>query len=149
MKIRIKEVEKSLIEEFSKGLWREFADESGMLLDEESFCFVVHNKDEEIGYLHIKVTLGVAYLEDMILKSEFRNKKIGHQMMEFFENFAENKGCHKMRIKTCPETNQAAYHLYKKFGFKQEAILKNDYFNKDWVILSKYTKHKQEKSESK
>ena len=31
-----------------------------------------------------------------------------------------------------------AHYLYKKFGFTEEAILKNDYFNKDWVILSKF-----------
>ncbi|MBT3465504.1 hypothetical protein HN451_11025, partial [archaeon] len=56
----------------------------------------------------------------------------------FLIKYSKEQRCHKIRIKTCPETNQAAYHLYKKFKFIDEAVLKNDYNNKDWIILCMY-----------
>ncbi len=145
MKLEILEEKREKIENFIKNVWKDFSKESGDELTENDFYFSVTEKNKLIGYMHIKITCNVGYLKDMILKIEYRNKGIGHKMLEFFERFSKEHKCHKMRIKTCPERNPAAYHLYKKFGFKEEATLKNDYFNKDWVILSKYTNNKLKK----
>ncbi len=136
--IEIKKAGKRKTEIFLKRLWKEFGAETGYHLKKKNYYYFVFSGKKRIGVIYIMISQGVAYLRDLILKSESRNKKIGHKLMGFFDEFSKKHKCHKMRIKTCPEINKAAYHLYRKSGFGEEAILKNDYFNKDWVILSKF-----------
>jgi len=138
MSVEIEQVDPREHEEFIKKLWFEYNSETGYHLNEDKKYYIILYNGKKAGYLHIKIVSTVAYLSEIILKSEYRGKKIGHELMEFFEIIAKEHKCHKMRIKTCPEIMETAHYLYKKFGFKEEATLKNDYFNKDWVILSKY-----------
>ena len=140
--MKIKKVDQREIKDFIKEIWSEYNKERGYVIDEKKFYYVVTKNNENIGYLHIKITSTVAYLSEIILKSEYRGQKIGYKLMELFEKIAKENKCHKMRIKTCPEVMDSAYYLYKKFGFNEEAILKNDYWNKDWVILSKFIDNK-------
>ncbi|MBN2368674.1 GNAT family N-acetyltransferase [Candidatus Woesearchaeota archaeon] len=128
------------IELVNKELWKEFHDRNGLekTWKKRFYKIVETNGSEEIwGVVIIKILSGVLYLEELIIKSEYRGKKIGHFAMDFVENLAKKEKCHKIRITTCPELMPNAVHLYKKYGFKQEAVLKKDYFKKDWIILSK------------
>jgi ribosomal protein S18 acetylase RimI-like enzyme len=129
---------KEEVKSFADGLWNEFAMDTGNKLEENDFFFIAKKDSESIGYLNITITDKVANLNNLIIKKEYRNKGYGKEMMGFFMKFSKLMKCHKMRIKTCPERMPAAFHLYQKMGFIVEAVLKNDYFNKDWVILSKF-----------
>jgi ribosomal protein S18 acetylase RimI-like enzyme len=126
------------VKKFADDLWKEYAEEIKFRLNENEFFFLAKENNVKIGYLQIKIISNVSYLENMIVDKQFRNKGYGKEMMGFFIKFSKLMKCHKMRIKTCPELMPAAYHLYQKFGFTSEAVLKNDYFNKDWVILSRF-----------
>ena len=125
------------IKKLSKDLWDEFGKESEHELDVQDLAFVIEENNKNIGIFTIKIVSGVAILEEMVIKSEYRNKKTGYNVMEYFEKLAKEHNCHKLRIKTCPEVMPVAFHLYKKLRYIEEAVLKNDYFNKDWVILKK------------
>ncbi len=131
-------VSKDKHEKESKKVWKKHNEEIGEKFDKKSYYFEINADHKNAGYIQIDIGMGVAYLNDLIIKSEHRNNKLGHKAMEFFEIMARKHDCHKMRIKTCPERSPAAFHLYEKFGFIREATLKNDYFNKKWVILSKF-----------
>ncbi|MBT3720396.1 GNAT family N-acetyltransferase [archaeon] len=139
MSIIIKKTQKQEIEDFGTKLWRKHNLETDNILEKKTQYFLISTDTENnAGYFFIKINGGVAYLGELIIKKEYRNKKIGHKVMEFLIKYSKEQRCHKIRIKTCPETNQAAYHLYKKFKFIDEAVLKNDYNNKDWIILCMY-----------
>ena len=138
--VDIKQVKKRDIHSFKQRIWRLFNKETGYFFKQKKYYFEISIDDKRIGYMEIDITDDVANMNELIIKSEDRGKKYGHACMEFFEKFAKEKKAHKMRLKTNSELNTAAYHLYKKHGFKVEATLKNDYFNKDWVIMSKFIK---------
>jgi len=136
--IEIKEVEKDDMFEIKQRWWKKFNDMTGYHISKSSHFFKISTGDEKIGYIEIDVVRTVANISELIIYEKYRGKGYGHRAMEFAEKFAKNKKCHKIRIKTCKEIMPIAYNLYLKHGFQVEAKLKNDYFNKDWVILSKY-----------
>jgi len=136
--ICIKQVKKREIFSFKQRIWKLFNKKKGYFFKQKTYHFEISLEDKRIGYMKIEIIDNVAILDELIIKSEYRGKKYGHYAMEFFETFAKEHKCHKMRLKTNTELNTSAYHLYKKHGFKVEAVLKKDYFNKDWVILSKF-----------
>ena len=138
MDIRLKKAGKREVSAFNKKEWKKFYDNLGLEENFSEFFYRICSGEENIGGIKGWIYADVAVLDELIIKSEYRDRKIGHQVMEFFEKLARENKCRKMCIKTCPELMQNAFHLYMKHGFKVEAELKKDYFNKDWVILSKY-----------
>ena len=145
MKLNIRQIKKSEWKDPSDKLWEKFEKELNAFLDKKKHYYAIEYDQKIIGYIQIDLVTTVAYLNDLIIKRKYRNKKIGHQVLEFFINFAKKHKCHKIRVKTCPERNPAAYHLYQKYGLIEECRLKNDYFNKDWVILSRFIDYKKER----
>jgi GNAT superfamily N-acetyltransferase len=135
--MKIEQVAKQDIETGLREVWENFNKKTGEDFTKENYYFRIKHGGEA-GFLAISLAGGVAVLKDLILISEFRNKKLGHELMDFYIDFARKHKCHKMRIKTNTVRSPAAYHLYKKYKFTKETELKNDYLNKDWVILSRY-----------
>ena len=140
--MEIKRGNQKEISKFNKEEWDIFHKEHNVKKTWKKRYYKITENNNIIGAVVIKLVSGVLYLDELIIKSEHRNKKIGHNVMEFVDKMAIKNKCHKMRVTTCPEIMPSALHLYKKYGFKQEGILKNDYFNKDWIILSKYINKK-------
>lgn len=137
--MRIVQRGKEEVEGYGLSLWKEFGEESGMPDKEEILYFSIEDekRGKRLGFMKVKIRLGIASLDELILEKGSRNRGIGAKALSFFEGIAEKEACHKLRVKTCPELMPAAYYLYKKHGYREEAWLRNDYFNKDWVILSK------------
>jgi GNAT superfamily N-acetyltransferase len=142
MSVEIKAIDQMHYEKETPLLWQIYNQEMGVVFSKNVYYFSIILENTEIGFLRIDVRGGVAYLDDIIIKSEYRGQKIGYEGVEFFMNFSKEKRCHKMRIKTCPELSPAAYHIYVKLGFVEEARLKKDYFGHDWVILAKFLDNK-------
>ena len=138
MAVEIKPIDQMHYEKETPLLWQIYNQEVGVEFSKNTYFFSIFFDEEEIGFLRIDIRGGVAYLDEIIIKSEYRGQKIGYEAVEFFMNFAKDKFCHKMRIKTCPELSPAGYHIYLKLGFVEEARLKKDYFGHDWVILAKF-----------
>ncbi len=126
-------------DKFSKVEWKKFYKEQGGIKEKyKEYRYKILHNEELIDIIIGWTYSGVAYLDNMVLKSEYRNKKIGHKILQFWENIAKKQKCHKLSVKTCPGLMPNALYLYKKHGYRVEANINNDYHNKDWVILSKF-----------
>jgi glucosamine-phosphate N-acetyltransferase len=56
----------------------------------------------------------MAYIEDIVVHKEFRNKKIGKLIVDYLIEVTEKEGCYKIKI-DCSKNNIL---FYKKLGFK-------------------------------
>lgn len=60
----------------------------------------------------------IAYLEDAVVHSEYRNKKIGKLIVDYLIELAKEKGCYKIKL-DCSKNN---FFFYKKLGFKENGF---------------------------
>ena len=59
-----------------------------------------------------------AWIEDVVVDSEFRGQKIGFKLVEKAEEVAANLGVKKIYLTSNP-SRQAAHKLYKNCGFEE------------------------------
>lgn len=136
--VKIVQTKLSLINRFTARIWNTFWRKKGLNSVYVKKFYIIKEKNKKIGYIKIIFDSGVAHVNDIIIIKNMRGKGIGHKIMGFIDKEAIKKKCHKIRLETQKDLLPNAYHLYTKFGFKEEAVLKKDYFKKDWVVLSKY-----------
>lgn len=135
--IIIRDCDKKEIKEFRTAAWKRFNDEKGYSIKETEH-FLSAEKDEIIvGFSQYYLNGGVGYLDQLIVAREERGKGIGKSLLSRFEEICKKKGCHKLKLETCPAFHPNAYNMYKKRGYKIEAKLKNDRLKKEWVIMAK------------
>lgn len=127
------------LENFAKEIWEKYwLDNYNLKANYQKLKFKFTENDKLIGYMSIGIEHGLFWIKEIILKDEFRGGKRGHQIMDFTIDLAKKNSCHKMRLETSKEFMPNAYHLYKKYGFEDETMLKNDWCKKDWIIMSKF-----------
>ena len=66
----------------------------------------------------------------MYLHQDFQNAGLGTAMLSRLLNLAEKEGLHRIGLHVIVD-NKIAIHLYEKFGFIKEGILKESYFGLD------------------
>jgi RimJ/RimL family protein N-acetyltransferase len=66
----------------------------------------------------------------MYLLQDFQNAGLGAAMLSRLLNLAEKEGLHRIGLHVIAD-NKIAIHLYEKFGFAREGILKESYFGRD------------------
>ena len=132
------EVKREKIELYEREIWKKFWIKKGYDPIYKELHYEIINEKERCGYINIIFDCGVAHITSIILDEKFRGKGIGHKVMEFIDDQANKNHCHKIRLETQKDLLPNAYHLYRKFGFQEESMLKNDFLGKDWVILSKF-----------
>ncbi len=98
-------------------------------------------KDEKVGHIivcevenkivamvnllySISTALGnrVVILEDMIVSSEARDKKVGSKLLDFAKEFAKSKGIKRITLLT-DDDNFKAHRFYEKNGFKKSSMI--------------------------
>ena len=99
---------------------------------------VAKENDEIIGFAGLSTCLDEATLNNIVVKKSHRNRGIGGELLESLIEF-----CSELRMKTftleVDTENEAAIHLYEKFGFKNLGIRKKYYNNtQDAIIMTKY-----------
>ena len=124
--------------EYEKEIWNKFWSKKGLKPNYKEVKYKITENSKHIGYISVIFHAAVLYVKEIILEEEYRGGKRGHNIMEFIINQAKDHKCHKIRLETSPEFMPNAFHLYKKYGFSEETRLKNDWFNKEWIIMSKY-----------
>ncbi len=84
------------------------------------FIFVIENNNKIIGTITVLIeqkiirNFGkVCHIEDLIIKKEFRNKKLSSKLINHCIEFSKKNNCYKI-ILNC-ENNLINY--YKKYGF--------------------------------
>jgi hypothetical protein len=66
----------------------------------------------------------------MYLHQDFQNNGLGTAMLNRLLSFAKKEGLHRISLHVI-EDNKIAVHLYEKFGFRKEGLLKESYFGQD------------------
>ena len=66
----------------------------------------------------------------MYLHQEFHNVGLGTAMLNYLLELAKKEGMHKIGLHVIAD-NKIAVHLYEKFGFKVEGVMKDSYLGAD------------------
>ena len=140
--VDISKIDKQKIEKYEEEIWEDFWKKKGYNAPYKSQYYEVSEKNIRLGYFNVIFDCGVAHIANIILEEKARGKGAGHKIIQFIIDEAKNKKCHKIRLETQKNILPNAYHLYTKFGFKEEFTLKNDYLREDWVTLSLYLDEK-------
>jgi putative acetyltransferase len=73
--------------------------------------------------------IGVSDL-GMYLHQDYHNLGLGTAMLTFLLDLAKKQGMHRIGLHVIAD-NKIAIHLYEKFGFKTEGVMKDAYFGAD------------------
>ena len=60
----------------------------------------------------------MAYIEDVVVHKEFRNKKIGKMIVDYLIKITEKQGCYKIKL----DCNKNNILFYEKLGFKENGF---------------------------
>lgn len=95
-----------------------------------NILFVKEGDDTIIGCVALmKMEDNIFELTKMAVKPEHRGKKIGQQLMEHTIDFARKKEWKKLIIYSNRKLENAI-HLYKKYGFEEIPIEKNNPYSR-------------------
>ncbi len=92
---------------------------------ETDFLLVAENDGSIVGYLKAEVEKRSPtklynkklYIRHLVVLKEYRNKRIGTQLIKEVEKIAESKGIPFITLKTSPK-NKEALDFYKRLGFE-------------------------------
>lgn len=103
-----------------------------------SFNYVIENKGVIIGYIGVWITYEQAQITTLGVKKEFQHSGIATKLMMFIENILKEKQCEQVSLEV-RISNDAAIHLYTKFGYQKVGIRKNYYQdnNEDAYLMVK------------
>ena len=88
---------------------------------ENSFCFGVYFKDEQIGFARVITDFAVfAYLADVFILETHRKKGLSKLLMQYIMSHPKLQGLRVFALKT-----KDAHGLYKQFGFNVSANPEN------------------------
>ncbi|MCK9596069.1 GNAT family N-acetyltransferase [Candidatus Pacearchaeota archaeon] len=93
----------------------------GLLNTKKRILLIAKENKQILGYLMGTILRNVwqkvGYLDDVLVKKDFRNKKIGSKLIKKFIKILNKKGIKKVRLGVDVK-NKKAILLYKKLGFK-------------------------------
>ena len=100
-----------------------------------SYFFVAkNNSDEIVGFAGIKVILDEADIMNIVVKKDFRNKKIGSLLLEHLISYSKSINLKNITLEV-NKNNLSAIKLYEKFAFDRLGIRKKYYNGKDDAII--------------
>ena len=85
-----------------------------------------------MGFISYSIIYDRIELNHIAVLEEYRNKHIATKLMDYM--FKNNLYINSYSLEV-NVNNIAAINLYKKYGFKQEAIRKNYYVNEDALLM--------------
>lgn len=93
---------------------------SRILESNENHIFFIEEKGEVIGYIDFYLWENrqppTSYINDMMIKKEYRGKGFGKKAVRWFINYSMKRGIERTGLGTRAE-NTNALELYKKMGF--------------------------------
>lgn len=143
MKIRITELKtkSKRLKLFRKKEWgRVHPEHFGTKQDADlwkynKFTFIAEEGNQIIGSINGDYLAGVMFIDQLIIKYNYRGKGIGKTLMEAAEKLAHKKRIHKIYLKT--GIDWKAVGFYESLGYKKEARINNFYEQKDFWIITK------------
>lgn len=96
-------------------------DFESMLKSKTNIIFVAMEKDKLLGYLNGSILKNIwqesGYIDDIFITKDFKQKRIGTQLIKKFIEFLKRKNIKKCKLGVNIK-NTSAINLYKKLGFK-------------------------------
>ena len=141
--IEILKMELDDLEKISSILTTDFDDFWNYNILKQELCnttskyIVAKYNDEIIGFAGIIVVLDEADISNIVVKKNYRNKKIGSLLLANLINLALENGVKSLFLEV-KESNFPAIHLYEKFGFSRFGLRKNYYNNTENAVLMRY-----------
>lgn len=101
---------------------------------------ICYKKNSEIvGYLLYSIIYERMEIENIKVASRFRNQHIASNLLKKMIDIAKESKVINITLEV-RVNNNAAIHLYEKFGFQKEAIRDNYYQNEDGLLMLKKIK---------
>ena len=136
---KIKDIDKEQFKSFGEREYpqvdREHYGESLPDFEEYEYTFVAKEQENIVGYITIKLELGVALIKSLLVGHEFYRRGVATQLLQEAEREAKKLGAHKIWLETGVEWS--ARKLYDSLGYVERGILKNFYGHKDFIIFDK------------
>ena len=121
MRIR-KLVLSSTVKKFIEAEHEKYEIENDVQCNYVPFCFVAEIGDQIVGAISGATFFSEVYIDELIVKKEYRNKKIGTQLIDTLEKFYKEYGFNN--INCCTNGFQAP-KFYEKCGFELEFVRNN------------------------
>ncbi len=96
------------------------------------FCYEENN--EIIGYFCIDIIYEKIELINIFVKNEFRNRKIGSNMLKYLIDFARKSNIYNITLEV-NEENLYAIKLYESNGFMKKALRKGYYNGNNGILM--------------
>ena len=96
------------------------------------FCYEENN--EIIGYFCIDIIYEKIELINIFVKNEFRNRKIGSNMIKYLIDFARKSDIYNITLEV-NEENLYAIKLYESNGFMKKALRKGYYNGNNGILM--------------
>ena len=96
-----------------ESIWERYSNQQNIF----GYCFFFNDKLIGYGSINFEMKLKkglMAYIEDVVVHKEFRNKKIGKMIVDYLIEVTQKEGCYKIKI-DCSKNNIL---FYEKLGFK-------------------------------
>ncbi len=127
---KIYEIEKEDVDAWSYEILRQ-----DLLENEFSTYFVYEEEGQILGFISTMNICGEIQINNISVRSDFRNKKIGTRLLKEGINYYKDQDIIGYTLEVRMD-NEPAINLYKKTGFEIAGTRKNYYKNnKDAIIM--------------
>lgn len=142
MDLKIEKMTISDLEEIKDVLEKDFDDfwkvntlKEELLSNYSYFITIKLDKTNEIlGFAGFKKTLDTADIMNIVVRKDFRNKKIGKKLLSSLIKKAKEQNIKTIFLEVNSK-NLPALKLYENIGFKKIGIRKNYYKNSDGINM--------------
>lgn len=115
---RVDEID-DLIGEFINREFTVFAQESGVVLNFDEFCFVAEDEGQILGAITGRAYYNEVHIGDLIIGKNQRRSGLGSKLVRAVENAYKGKGYEKITLTTF---GFQAPEFYKKLGYETEFV---------------------------
>lgn len=107
------------------------------ILSSHAIPLVGEHQGAIISYICLSVLLDEAQILNIAVDSNYRNRNVGRQLMQYAAATAVERGARTLLLEV-RQSNEAAIALYEKLGFSRDGIRKKYYEGQeDAVLMSK------------
>ena len=139
MYIKILKSKPKEVSQFTKKEWKKADNEHYDIKTDwkkEKYRLVAYKGNEIIGTLSLEIQAKVAYVESLIVSDIHRREGVGKNLMRKAEGISRNQECHKIFLET--GKGWKAQDFYQNLGYELTGELQKHYFEKDFIILTKW-----------
>jgi len=139
MKITIHKHKTKAIKEFSDTefeIWDKKHFGKDIKWEKHIYYLKVKDKSEIVGTLGLEVEAKVGFIKTIIVKHSRLRQGIGKLLINQAEKLTKKHQGHKLYLFT--GKNWQAVEFYSSMGFKKTCDLPNHFFNKDFILMTKF-----------